>query len=464
MKLVDYIANRSVAFTPQQYRDLIRVWTWPKSFACLRPKVRAPSRIAALCLCVCALLLSIPILAQESLKTISGTVQTAGTNNGPASQALFSDPTGIAVAVDGSVYIADNQNHTIRKISANSTVETFAGKAGEPGNANGPKSEARFDSPSGIVVAPDGTLFVTDTGNHTIRCISANGDVSTIAGIAGQSDFANGIGSDARFNSPLGIARSTSGTLYVADSGNHVVRAIAPDNTVTTLAGEPEVWGSSDGTGAAAHFNNPVGIAMDSHGAIFVADANNYTIRKISSLGEVTTFVGLTGKDGSADGPGTQARFGKPAELAIDSRDNLYVTDSLNHTIRKITSAGFVSTVAGLVGRDGSNDGVNGAGRFFNPYGIAVSPKGELFIADTYNQTIRKLLAPFSLAVLSDGNGKLIEWESVAGKSYQVQYKNGLKDSTWSNLGSAIQAAGTTTAITDISEESRFYRIQLVGD
>jgi sugar lactone lactonase YvrE len=177
-------------------------------------------------------------------------------------------------------------------------VSTFAGQAGTAGSANGAGTNAMFANPSGIVISAGGTLYVTDTGNHTIRVITSGGTVSTLAGQAGTSGYTNGTGAAALFNSPIGIALDQSGNLYVADSGNHVIRKVTAAGVVTTLAGTPEVWGSADGAGTNAQFNSPAGVAVDGQGNVFVSDSNNHCVRKVTAAGVATTFAGLQPKDG----------------------------------------------------------------------------------------------------------------------------------------------------------------------
>jgi sugar lactone lactonase YvrE len=274
----------------------------------------------------------------------------------------------------------------IRKISTNGLVTTLAGHWEFRAETNAGK---RGSTPCGITLDKDGNLFVS-TANHTIRKITPAGIVTTVAGMAGQSGFANDVGSAARFNSPLGIAVGTNGTIYVADSGNHVIRAISPGGSVTTLCGSTENWGSENGTETNARFNGPVGLALDDQGNLFVADSNNHTIRRITPDSAVTTWAGVPGVDGCVDGDAQSAKFCKPAEMAIDRKNNLFVADSFNHVIRKITRDRKVSTVTGAAGSSGAADGINGRGRFFNPYGLAIRPDGSLAVADPSNEFIHR--------------------------------------------------------------------------
>lgn len=418
--------------------------------------------IARVCLFV-LVVLTLSLRAQDSVVTLAGQALVSGGKNGSGTNALFSDPAAIVADPVGNLFIADSQNHAIRKISTNGLVSTLAGQLGVPGSGDQTGAQARFDSPCGIALDKKGNLFVSDTGNHTIRKITPAGVVTTLAGMAGQSGFANGVGSAARFNSPLGIAVATNGTIYVADSGNHLIRAISPNGFVTTLAGSPENWGSENGSGAAARFNGPVGLALDDQENLFVADSNNHTIRKITPNGTVSTWAGVPGVDGCVDGDAQSAKFCKPAELAIDRKNNLFVADSFNHVIRKIVRDAKVSTVTGAARSSGAADGINGQARLFNPYGLAIRPDGLLVVADAYNELIRIVLVPFDLNIRTTNNNAVtISWDGVIGKKYQVQYRHSLDSAAWSNLGLPVTATSPGVSQTDSSVSSgtkRIYRV-----
>ena len=283
------------------------------------------------------------------MTTLAGQALVSGAANGTGTNALFNDPAAIVADTNGNFFVADSQNHAIRKITTNGVVTTFAGQLGVSGSANGTGTDAQFNTPSGLAIDQAGKLYVSDTGNSTIRKITTAGKVSTLAGVAGASGFPNGAAGIALFNSPLGIAVATNGTVFVADSGNHCIRKIS-GGAVSTFAGSPQVWGSADGQGTNAQFNGPVGLAFDSRTNLFVSDANNDTIRKITPDGTVTTFAGAAGVDGAVDGDVNSARFRSPAELAFDRKGNLFVADSFNQTVREISTNGIVSTVSGAAG------------------------------------------------------------------------------------------------------------------
>jgi MYXO-CTERM domain-containing protein len=195
------------------------------------------------------------------------------------------------------------------------------------GSADGTGTEARFYAPEGVAVDPAGNVYVSDTGNHKIRKISPAGVVSTLAG-AGVSGYADGTGETARFREPSGIAADATGNVYVADWGNHAIRKITPAGVVTTFAGSGGVLGNADGTGSAARFQLPSGVAVDAAGNVYVADTLNHTIRKITSAGVVTTLAGLAEAKGSAAGKGSDARFSHPLGIAVDAAGAIYVTNN----------------------------------------------------------------------------------------------------------------------------------------
>jgi sugar lactone lactonase YvrE len=325
-----------------------------------------------------------------TVTTFAGTAGSQGSSDGTGTAALFNSPS--AITSDGTnLYVADSGNHTIRKIViATGAVTTLAGTAGTSGSSDGTGTAALFNSPSGITT--EGTnLYVADSGNHTIRkIVIATVEVTTLAGTAGSSGSADGTGTAALFNNPLGVASDVN-DVYVADFGNHTIRKIAiATGEVTTFAGTAGSPGSVNGTGTAALFNNPADIASDGTN-LYIADSGNHTIRKIIiATGAATTFAGTAGSSGSENGTGTAALFNNPLGIATD-RTNLYIADSGNNTIRKIVIAkGTVTTLAGKAGTSGSTNDTGTAALFNNPVGVA-TVGAVLYVGDTGNNTIRKI-------------------------------------------------------------------------
>ena len=304
--------------------------------------------------------------------------------------AAFNSPGGVAVDAAGNVYVADTGNHTIRKITPAGVASTLAGLAGSAGTADGTGSAARFDVPRGLAVDGVGNVYVADTFNETVRMITPAGVVTTLAGLAGTGGSADGTGSTARFSGPFAVAVDAAGTVYVADTFNHTIRRVAPGGVVTTLAGLAGSAGAVDGTGSTARFANPRAIAVDAAGNVYVAEGS-HTIRKITPGGVVSTLAGLANAVGSADGTGSVARFADPRGVAVDATGNVYVSDTANRTLRRITPAGDVTTLAGLAGATGNVDGTGSAARFASPRGASVDASGIVYVADTDNGSIRKI-------------------------------------------------------------------------
>jgi sugar lactone lactonase YvrE len=324
--------------------------------------------------------------ASVHVTTLAGTGST-GFADGAAAAASFRRPTGVARDAAGNLYVADMDNHSIRRISAAGQVTTLAG-SGVAGHADGTGTAATFNLPFHVALDSVGNLYVADSGNHMIRKVSPGGVVSTLAG-TGVLGSANGPGASAQFSSPAGVAVDAAGTVYVADTGNHVIRRIAADGTVSTLAGLAGNPGSTDGVSTVARFAVPNGLAVDAAGNVYVADSNNSRIRKISAAGVVSTLAGA-GTTGAADGDAGTAQFFNPMEVAVDVDGYVYVTDAWNQKIRRISPSGQVSTLAGT-GVAGYVDGTNANARFAYPFGITLANDGSLYIADTYNHRIRRI-------------------------------------------------------------------------
>lgn len=333
------------------------------------------------------------------LQILAGHSPAEGMINGPVSIARFMEPRDVAVNAAGDIFVADSNAHVIRKIS-NGVVSTFAGRFGSSGHVNGVGEVARFNYPTGLTIDGAGNLFVAEGNNHTIRKITPDGVVTTMAGSPGSPGTTNGTGAAARFRAPTDITLSVDGNFYITDRDNNRIRKMTPAGVVTTFAGSS--GGCDDGTGVAAQFSYPTGIASDSAGNIFVASSSCYTIRKITPAGVVTTFAGQAYMSDAVDGTGGAARFKWPVGLVIDSFDNLYVADSDSTAIRKITSAGVVSNFAGDYNSYGSVDGTGTAAQFSAPTGLSIDTSGNLYVVDSSSMSVRKI-SPARVATLVAG-------------------------------------------------------------
>jgi len=315
-----------------------------------------------------------------------GTVSTLAGNagadfiDGLGSAASFDSPQGITVgAADGNIYVADSFNSAIRKVTTAGDVTTLSGN-GAIGYVDGPIATAQFYAPQSLVTDATGNIYVADYGNNNIRKISPDGTVSTFAG-SGDAGYADGTGTKATFNSPRGLAIDGSGNIFVADMGNNLIRKITPAGVVTTFAGSRGASYLDNATATSATFNRPNGIAIDANNNVYVAEALNHTIRKITPAGVVTTFIG---------GNKQTTLVGGPSAIAFDKSGNLFITDQ-NGRILEITKDRILRTIAGN-GTTGFAEGVGTAGIFNSPQGIAVDAGNNLYVADYYNNRIRKIV------------------------------------------------------------------------
>jgi sugar lactone lactonase YvrE len=327
----------------------------------------------------------------------AGNPTNSGSGDGTGTGATFYRPGSVATDASGNVYVADTGNNTIRLITPAGVVATLAGSAGNTGSANGSASTASFNGPIGVAVDGSGNIYVADTGNNLIRKISGS-TVSTLAG-SGSLGHADGTGSGASFANPAGIAVDASGNVYVADEGSDEIREITPGGVVSTIAGKAQTPGFANGTGTNAQFNHPEGVAVDASGNVYVADTQNSLIREITptvsggvTTWTVSTLAGQTGTIGFADGTGTAAQFNLPIGVCVDADTpvNVYVADTVNCTIRRIASGGVVTTLAGEPEVVGTSNATGAAALFGYPWGVTVDRSGNMYVADTENETIRK--------------------------------------------------------------------------
>ena len=320
----------------------------------------------------------------SSVITLSGTGD-KGYQDGSQKVARFSSPFSVAVDKGGNVFVSEIDNSTIRRIDPNGETSTFAGTPGKKGFADGQSGAALFNEPNGLVFDKYDNLYVADSRNYRIRKITPQGNVTTIAG-TGEAGFADGEALKAKFDDPMGMIFDNDGNLYIVDEANHRVRKLDTNGKVTTFAGTG-IKGNADGKSNEAQFNSPSCIIRDSKGNLYIAEFN-HVIRKIDTNGNVTTFAGSR-IAGLVDSKGPVAQFNFPQGLAVDEVDNIYVGDSVNNRIRRIDPDGNVTTIAGS--GEGFFDSLPIASKFRNPAGIAFDSSGNLYVADVFNNALRKL-------------------------------------------------------------------------
>jgi serine/threonine protein kinase, bacterial len=328
-------------------------------------------------------------------ETYAGSID--GFVDGNRNKALFRTPEGITADDKGNLYITEYRSSIIRKIDFKGNVSILAGQPLKTGYADGKASESLIDRPHGIAVDKEGNVFFCDMKNHLIRKIDSKGFISTIAGKQGKAGIKDGVGKNAQFNKPEGIVVDSKGNIFVADTYNFTVRKIDKKGNVSTFAGIGGKEGYADGNGKEALFNMPIGIAIDKKDNLFVVDAiydsekkGNSVIRKIDSKGNVMTFAGVQGKNGHKDGTLREAIFHKPVGITVSNDGTIFVADTEADLIRMIDTKGNVSTIGGQYLIEKSQDGVGNKAAFSDPQSIAVAPNGDIFITDTFNNKIVK--------------------------------------------------------------------------
>jgi hypothetical protein len=373
----------------------------------------------------------------QGLSLVAGQIGGTGNTDGTGATARFFVPSGVVYDA-GNLYVVDYLNQSIRKIVlATGTVTTFVGQSGHPGTLDGTGTSAELEYPRGGALDGAGNLYVT-TDSTIRKIVLSTGAVSTLAG-SGSTGSADGIGIAATFSYPTGIAADRAGNLYVSD-GNCIRKIVLSTKAVTTIAGSAISLGSTDGIGSAARFYSPAGLAYDA-GALYIADSRNNTIRKlVLATGAVTTVAGTVGQHVVADGTGAAAHFSDPEGIAFDGAGALYIADAGGPTLRKLVLAtGVVTTVAGAVGQGISVDGIGTAAHFMRPHGVASDGAGKIYVADDNDCTIRQLVvATGAMTTVAGGHLSIGNVDGV-GAAARFRYPRGVASDGAGNLYVADQ-------------------------
>ena len=288
----------------------------------------------------------------------------------------------------GNLYVTDSSNNRIRKVTPSGEVTTLAG-GGASGHLDGVGTAATFSDPQGIAFDGQGGLIVADQNYSLIRKVTLAGVVSTLAGDPSNTGLADGLGPAARFDGPDGVAIDGTGNIYIADAYNHCIRKVSATGAVTTLAGTGSA-GYANGAGATAQFDRPGSVAIDHRSNLYVADVNNRRIRRIDQAGAVTTVATMVGNAWVAgDVPVNTTPAGRPAAVAVDAGDNLYIADAVLYTITRVDPAGAVATLVGSIARRGYLDGVGTAALIGAASGMVIDAATNLYLVDSLNHNLR---------------------------------------------------------------------------
>jgi sugar lactone lactonase YvrE len=374
--------------------------------------------------------------ASGALTRIAGTgVAGFSGDNGPALSAQLSYPRGVAVDTVGNVFIADSSNNRIRMVNTSGTISTAVGTgsccfAGDGGSAN----NAWLNYPAGVAVDGADNLYIADTNNQRVRVVNnASWIITTLAGNGSPGYSGDGAaGSGAQLNNPNGVAVDAAGNVYIADSSNQRIRKVDGSGNITTVAGNGSSGFSGDGSAAtSAQLNNPNGVAVDAAGNLYVADSNNWRIRKVTA-GTITTVAGGAGWGYWGDsGPATSARLRAPWGVAVDGAGNLYITDFGNEDVRMVSAAGTISTLVG----NGIGDGGLGVFGFLNqPYGVARDNAGNTYVSDTNHDRVRKVTATGTITTIAGTGVAGFSGDGGAAASAQLSAPRGLALDASGNL------------------------------
>jgi sugar lactone lactonase YvrE len=336
------------------------------------------------------------VLEAQVITTCAGT-GTAGFSGdgGQATSAQFIYPQAVAFDAAGNMYIADNSNSRIRKVNTSGVISTIAGSgingySGDGGNA----LAAKINMPYGVAIDPSGNLYIADYNNHRVRKVNTSGIISTCAGTGTAGYSGDGAAANlAQLHFPTGVAVDAAGNVYIADNYNNCIRKVNTSGIITTVAGTGVQGSTGDGgLATAATLYRPSSMCIDAAGNIFIADYDNRRVRKVDNAGMITAFAG-TGVGGYTGdgGQAALATFYNPSGVATDPAGNVYIVDANFSRVRKVNTSGVITTIAGTSYGYGGDGGDPLSAKLANPYGIALDAMGKIYVADTYNQRIRKI-------------------------------------------------------------------------
>ncbi|MFE7842180.1 RICIN domain-containing protein [Streptomyces sp. NPDC057474] len=365
------------------------------------------------------------------ISTFAGTGDAGFSDDeGPAASAVLTHPYGVALDSAGTLYFSEFSTHRVRKVTRDGNISTLAGSGeADYGGDEGPAVSAHLNYPRGVAVDSTGAVYIADAGNHRVRKIATDGTISTFAGTGTAGSSGDGaLATAAELDRPYGVAVDSTGTVYIADHNNHRIRKITPDGNIRNFAGTGEAGSAGDGDAAeSAQLNSPHAVAVDGAGAVYIADAGNHRVRKVAADGTISTVAGTgEAKFGGDGGAADATQLNCPAAVAVDSSGCLYICDQYNHRVRKVTADGKISTVTGTGAADfGGDDGPASSAQLNSPLGLALDSIGTLYIADHINNRIRKIDSP-----RLPKSGTVVSWANVRSRLRIAVARESTKDGT----------------------------------
>lgn len=385
---------------------------------------------------IVTILLTTNKISGQNIYTIAGNGTSGFSGDGgQATLASIKFAFGVAVDASGNVYIADTQNHRIRKVTTTGVISTIAGTTQGFSGDGGPAVAAEFNNPTSIAIDGSGNLYITDWNNHRIRKIDVSGTITTIAG-NGTIGFSGdgGPATSAQLNYPWGVAADFAGNVFIADFINWRIRKVSTTGTITTIAGNGIASYSGDGgLGTSASINKPRNVAVDGSGNVYIADQENNCIRKVNTSGIISTFAGNTVAGFSGDGgAATSAQLNWPSAVAADPSGNIYITDQNNDRIRKVNTSGIISTIGGNGVQGFSGDGgLATSAQLYYPLAITIDGANNIVFSDTYNQRIRTICQTSCISGLNESQNNSLQinvFPNPNNGSFKLQIDNQIEN------------------------------------
>ncbi|MCX6396057.1 MAG: PxKF domain-containing protein [Propionibacteriales bacterium] len=329
-----------------------------------------------------------------ALLFVAGTGTAGAPTAGPATSSNLFNPYGVAVDGSGNVYIADTVNNRVEKVTPGGQLSVIAGTGDTGAPTEGPATSSNLDLPIGVAVDGSGNVYIADYGNNRVEQVTPGGQLSVIAGTSSQGAPTAGPATSSNLNSPAGVAVDGSGNVYIADQGNHRVEQVTPGGQLSVIAGTGVAGAPTAGPATSSNLDNPTGVVVDGTGNVYIADGRNNQVEKVTPGGQLSVIAGTGAAGAPTAGPATSSNLRTPFGVAVDGSGNVYIADTSNHRVEKVTPGGQLSVIAGTGAAGAPTAGPATSSNLSYPTGVAVDGTGNVYIADFGNHRVEKLVAP----------------------------------------------------------------------